>query len=95
MDFEKCPFWKRWAPRNPEDPFNKIFKILNTGPISIKKHECIFANMVPISITKHQMFFCVISGLFLGSQTIVCSQSIHKNIIVEWWILGIFGNMNI
>ena len=57
LDFNFCQFWKRRAPKNDEDPFNKIFKILNMGSISIKKHEWIFANMVPISISKHEQFF--------------------------------------
>ena len=52
-----CRFRKRWAPKNDEDPFNKVSKIMDMGPISIKKHERIRSNMVPISITKHEMFF--------------------------------------
>ena len=51
---KKCQFWKRQAPKNPEDPSNEIFKILNMGPISIKKHEWIFAIMIPISISEHK-----------------------------------------
>ena len=39
---------------SPEDPSNKIYKILNMGPISTRKHEWIFINMVPISISKHE-----------------------------------------
>ena len=47
---QKCQIWKRQAPKNDEDPSNQIFKILNMGPISIKKHEWIFLSMGPISI---------------------------------------------
>ena len=58
IDFKKCQFWKRRAPRIPEDPFNRIFKILNMRSISIKKHEWTFANMVPISISKRFPILC-------------------------------------
>ena len=56
-NFIFCQFWKRRAQRNDEDPFNKIFKIMDMRPISIKKHEWNFANMVPRSTTKHKMTF--------------------------------------
>ena len=49
LDFKKCQIWKRRAPKNDEDPSKNFLEILNIGPISIKKHEWIFANMVPIS----------------------------------------------
>ena len=62
-----CQFWKRQAPTNDEDPSNKIFKILNMGPISIKKHEWMLANMVPISISKHKMTFIGILIVFYNS----------------------------
>ena len=42
----KCQLWKRRAPKNDEDPSNQIFKIMDMGPISIKKNEWIFPNMV-------------------------------------------------
>ena len=32
-------FWKRRAPTNDEDPFNKFLKLLDMGSISIKKYE--------------------------------------------------------
>ena len=35
MNFKKGQFYKRWAPKNDEDSFNKIVGILNMGPISI------------------------------------------------------------
>ena len=57
MDFILCQFWKGRAPKNDEDPFNKILKIFNMGPISLEKHEWMFANMVPISISKHKIAF--------------------------------------
>ena len=47
-----CEFWKRQAPRNDEDPSNKISKIIDMKPISIKKHEWYFANMVPMVALK-------------------------------------------
>ena len=47
---ENGQFWKRQAPENDEDPFNKIFKILNIGTISIKKHGWICPNMVQLII---------------------------------------------
>ena len=53
--------WKRRAPKNDEDRFNEISKIMDMGPISIKKHEWMFANMLPISNTEHKRFvlgFC-------------------------------------
>ena len=56
-----CHFLKRRAPKRPEDLSNKIFKDMDMRPISIKKHEWIFANMIPISITKHKMRFFGIS----------------------------------
>ena len=31
---KKCQFWKRRAPTNDEDPFNKIPKIMDMRPIS-------------------------------------------------------------
>ena len=46
-------FSKRHAPNNYEESCNKILKSLDMRPISIKKHESNFANMVPISATKH------------------------------------------
>ncbi len=46
MDFIFCQFWKRWAPKNDEDPFNKISQSMHMRPISSKQHERIFANMV-------------------------------------------------
>ena len=52
-----CRFWRQWAPTNPEESFNEISKIMDMRPISMKKHEWIFANMVPISTTKHKMIF--------------------------------------
>ena len=30
---------KDWGPTNPNDPSNKLFKILNMGSISSRKHE--------------------------------------------------------
>ena len=61
LDFENnCQGWKRRAPINDEDPSNKISKIMDMGPISTRKHEWNFINMVPISITKHKMTFFVI-----------------------------------
>ena len=45
---ECCQFWKRRAPKNPEESFNEILKIMDMRAISIKKHEWIFANIVPI-----------------------------------------------
>ena len=53
----ECEFWKRWAPKNDEDPSNKISKIMDMRPISIKKHEWKFANMVTRSSTKHKLEF--------------------------------------
>ena len=32
-----------------------ISKTMDMGPVSIKKHEWFFANVVPISTTKHEM----------------------------------------
>ena len=40
-----------------EETSNEMVRILDMKPISIKKHEWTFANMVPISITKHRMIF--------------------------------------
>ena len=57
LDFKKSQLLKRRAPTNDEDPFNEISKIMDTRPISIKKHEWTFAKMVPISNTKHKMAF--------------------------------------
>ena len=37
-----CQFSKRRAPNNPDDPFNKTLEILDMVPISIKKHEMEF-----------------------------------------------------
>ena len=34
-----CYFWKRRAPKNPDDPFHKILKISDMGSMSIKEHE--------------------------------------------------------
>ena len=39
MDFIFYLFWKRRAPTNDEDPFNKISQIMDMGPTPIKKHE--------------------------------------------------------
>ena len=47
---QNCQFWKTQAPKNDEDPSNKIFKIVNIGRISIKKHEWIFPNMVQLIV---------------------------------------------
>ena len=54
---KKCQFWKRRAPKNDEDPSNKIFKILNMGPISTWKHEMILWESLRISTWKHEMMF--------------------------------------
>ena len=40
-----CQFWKRQASNNDEGPLNKISKIMEMRPISIQKHEWIFANV--------------------------------------------------
>ena len=50
-------FSKIQAPTNDEGTSNKILKILEMRPISIKKHEWTFVKMVPISTTKHKMTF--------------------------------------
>ena len=53
-----------WAPKDDEDSVDKIFKIMDMKPISTKKHEWFFIDMVSISIAKHKMtcpnldFFC-------------------------------------
>ena len=52
-----CQYLKRWASKNGEDPSNNISKAMDTGPISIKKHEWMFANMVSIPIAKHTKDF--------------------------------------
>ena len=41
----------------PNNRLMEILKILDMRPISSKKHEWYFANIVPISITKHKMAF--------------------------------------
>ena len=53
MDFHfggKC--WKRRVPKNDEDLFKQILEILDMGPISTRKHEWNFGNIVPISTRK-------------------------------------------
>ena len=52
-----CQFRKRRAPNNDADPFDKISQIMDMRPISIKKHEWMFANRVHICTTKHNMVF--------------------------------------
>ena len=42
-------FWKRRAPKNDEDPLNKMLEILYMGSISIKHMEWTFGNMGQIS----------------------------------------------
>ena len=67
MHFYFCQLWERRAPKNPEESSNQLSKIWDLGPISIKKYEWNFANMVPISTTKHNDLlglFLLISGLF-------------------------------
>ena len=32
-------FWKRRAPKHPDDPSNKILKVLDMGAVSSRKHE--------------------------------------------------------
>ena len=34
-----CQLWKRRGPKHPEDPFNKILKILDMRSTSTRKHE--------------------------------------------------------
>ena len=57
LGFIFCQVWKRQALTNDEDPFHEIFKTMDMRPISIKKHEWNFANIVQVSITKHTMSF--------------------------------------
>ena len=59
-----CQVSKRWAPKRDEDPFKKTFEILNMGPVSIKKHEWMFPNLVTISISKHEMAFLGILNFY-------------------------------
>ena len=40
---------KRRGSTNPQESSNEILKILDMKPISIKKHECMFAIMVAVS----------------------------------------------
>ena len=65
---------------------------MDMGPISIKKHEWNFANMVHMSITKHKMFFGhfvqEFQNYFHGYKTIVFSQGLHKkrsSTMLESW----------
>ena len=37
-----CQFRKRRAPKNDEDPFTQVPKIMDMRPISIKTHEWFF-----------------------------------------------------
>ena len=57
MDFMFCQFGKRRAPQNDEDPSNIISKFMDMRPISIKKHEWIFANMVDQKILAYHRVF--------------------------------------
>ena len=36
---KSLPILKKWAPKNGEDPFNKILKILDMRSTSTRKHE--------------------------------------------------------
>ena len=47
-----CQFWIRRAPKNDEDPFNIVSKIMDMRPVSIKKHEWNFADMVQMVALK-------------------------------------------
>ena len=70
-----CQLWKRRAPKNPKESSDEISKITEMGPISIKKHECIFANMVQVSITKHNDVF----EMLILSGSIFCESWGHQN----------------
>ena len=52
-----CQCLKRGAPKNDEDPSDKISKNMDARPISVKKHEWICANIVAISMTEHKITF--------------------------------------
>ena len=38
-NFKVLICWEKMRPENPDVPFDMFPEILNTGPISIKKHE--------------------------------------------------------
>ena len=54
LDFNCLSIFEKTT-ENVEDPSNSISKTMDMRPISIKKHEWMFAKMVPISSTKHKM----------------------------------------
>ena len=55
--FPKHEFCGKQALENDEESSNKILRILDMKPISIKKYEWFFAHMVTIPTTKHSMGF--------------------------------------
>ena len=94
---ENPTFWKRRAPRNREESFNEILKILGMRSISPRKHEWNSGNMVPISFTKHEMKFgnlirLVFSGSIFwkarggGARNKQLFDWVHKN-----WLLRAFS----
>ena len=93
---KECQIWKRRAPKHDEDPSKNFLEIMDMGPISIKKHEWIFANMVPISITEHKTIFLVCSIfekfgiIFLGPTQSSSHKAFMKNGILRWWDLDEF-----
>ena len=48
--FYRC--WKRWAPRNPADPFDRISKIMDMGSIPFKTWDGILVTLRNIFISK-------------------------------------------
>ena len=63
-----CQFWKRRAPRNDEDPSNKISKMMDMRPTSIKTHEWIFVNIVhQKKLAGHKVFLEKMKLWILGN----------------------------
>ena len=94
-----CQLGKRRAPTNSEESFNEISKIMDMRPMSIKKHECIFANIVPISITKHKMCLFAFSKfdnfgvIFLGPEQSSSHKVFVKNGFCDGGILVNWGDL--
>ena len=92
-------FWKRRAPKQPEDPFDEISKIMDMTPISIEKHKWICGNTVHTSTTKHKMtflevwFFDNCELILLGPKQSSFHRVFIRNKNLCWWNLGYLGNI--
>ena len=78
----KC--WKRRGPGNPDDPFNKFWKILNSGSIFPRKHEVDILDNLEYGISMNWKFVISIEWKSWIQDNVTCAWTPNRVLLQSW-----------